>query len=49
MFSVDMHFLESFHGHCLINITMALVESINLTKINELEMRVQPAEYDNCH
>lgn len=44
-----MHFMESLHGHILVNITMALVQNRNLAKFDGLEMREQPAEYENCN
>lgn len=50
MSSVRMHFFRiSSHGHYLVKITVALVQSKNLPKVNEIEMRAQPAEYDSCN
>lgn len=41
--------MESFHGHSLENVAMALVPNINLTQLEGIEMKAQPAEYESCN
>ena len=46
---VGIHFSESLHVHNPVNITVVLLCDINLSKLDGLEMRAQPAESESCN